>query len=152
MGSSAAFRTGALWSRSPAHVNLIVIRYKELWGDQGAEKDVLDIDGTNVINAATAPISHLVNAMFAFDQASDQTSNAGAPIATFFGIPFLSAVDLYIPASSPPSGTVSVSLRSRGEGPLRTINFPDFPSSTDSVSLQFRDFEVAGRFGHRRRR
>jgi pimeloyl-ACP methyl ester carboxylesterase len=141
----------ALWSKSPAHVNLIVVRYKELWGDQGAENDVLKINGTNVINAATAPISHLVNAMFAFDQGSDKASNVNAPIATFFGIPFLSAVDLYIPASSPPTGTVSVSLRSRGQGPVRTINFPNFPSSTDSVSVELRDFEQPAQPAHHHR-
>jgi len=135
-----------LWSKSPNHVNLIVIRYKEFWGDQGSENDILTIDGTNVINAATAPISHLVNAMYAFDQGNDGVSNVSAPIPTFFGIPFLSAVDLYIPASSPANGTVSVSLKSRGAGPVRTVNFPNFPSTTDSVTVQFHDFEQPAHF------
>jgi pimeloyl-ACP methyl ester carboxylesterase len=138
----------ALWSKSATHVNLIVVRYKELWGDQGAENDVLTINGTNVINAATAPISHLVNAMFAFDQGNDGVSNVSAPIATFIALPFLSAVDEFIPAASPPTGTVSVSLRSRGQGPQRTIHFPNFPSTTDAVSLEFRDFEGPARLGH----
>jgi pimeloyl-ACP methyl ester carboxylesterase len=129
-----------LWSKSPNHVNLIVTRYQELWGDQGSENDVLSIDGTNVINAATAPISHLVNSMFAFDQGNDEASNVSVPIPTFFALPFISAVDLYIPASTPPSGTVSVSLTSRGVGPVRTVNFPNFPSTTDVVSVQFNDF------------
>jgi pimeloyl-ACP methyl ester carboxylesterase len=141
----------SLWSKSPSHVNVIVIRYKELWGDQGAENDVLKINGSNVINAATAPITHLVNAIFAFDQGNDQASNVSAPIATFFGIPFLSAVDLFIPASSLPTGTVSVSLRSRGQGPVRTINFPNFSSTTDVVSVELRDFEQPARPGHRHR-
>jgi hypothetical protein len=131
----------ALWSKSAAHVNLIVIRYKELWGDQGAQNDVLKTNGVNVINAATSPISNLTNTMFVFDQASDGVSNLSAPIPIFFAIPFLSAVDDYIPAASPPTGTVSVSLRSRGAGPVRTVNFPNFPSSTDSVTVQFNDFE-----------
>ena len=111
-------------SRSENHVDLIMLRYKELWGDQGAENDVLTVNGTNVINAATSPISHRTNAMFAFDQGSDGQSNVSAPIPVFFGIPFLSAVDLFIPAASPPTGTVRVDLRlsgvrahSRGELP-----------------------------------
>jgi pimeloyl-ACP methyl ester carboxylesterase len=131
----------ALWSRSPNHVNLIVVRYKEFWGDQGSQNDVLTVNGTNVINPATAPISHLVNAMFAYDQGNDEMSNLSAPIPTFFALPFISAVDLYIPASSPPNGTVSVSLRSRGQGPVRTVNFPNFPSTSDVVTVQFDDFE-----------
>lgn len=130
----------ALWSKSPNHVNLIVVRYQEFWGDQGSENDVLKVNGTNVINAATAPISHLVNAMFAYDQGNDEVSNLSAPISTFFALPFISAVDLYIPASSPPRGTVSVSLRSRGQGPVRTVNFPNWPSTSNAVTVQFDDF------------
>ena len=132
----------ALWSKSPNHVNLIVVRYKEFWGDQGSENDGLAVNGTNVISAATAPISHLVNAMFAYDQGNDEMSNLSAPISTFLALPFISAVDLYIPASSPPTGTVSVSLRDRGQGPVRTVNFPNFPSTSDVVTVQFDDFEA----------
>jgi AF_1763-like, C-terminal domain/Lipase C-terminal domain/Lipase (class 2) len=130
----------ALWSKSPNHVDMLVTRYQELWGNQGSENDVLSIDGTNVINAATAPISHLINSMFAFDQGNDKVSNVSAPIPAFFAQPFISAVDLYIPASTPPKGTVSVSLISRGAGPVRTVNFPNFPSTTDVVTVQFNDF------------
>ena len=128
-------------SRSENHVDLIMLRYKELWGDQGAENDVLTVNGTNVINAATSPISHRTNAMFAFDQGSDGQSNVSAPIPVFFGIPFLSAVDLFIPAASPPTGTVRVDLRSRGSGPTREVSFPNYPSSNNTVTVQFNDFE-----------
>ena len=103
-------------SRSQNHVDLIMLRYKELWGDQGSENDVLTVNGTNVINAATSPISHRTNAMFAFDQGSDGASDVSSPIPVFFGLPFLSAVDLFIPAASPPTGTVRVALTSRGSG------------------------------------
>ena len=80
----------ALSSKSPQHANLIVIRYKELWGDQGSQNDILEINGVNVINAATSPLRHLTNAMFAFDEGNDEVSNVSAPIPTFFAIPFLS--------------------------------------------------------------
>jgi hypothetical protein len=130
-----------LWTKSPNHVNLNVIRYKEFWGDQGSENDTLSIDGTNVINANTAPISHLVLAMFAFNQGNTGVSNVSTPIPIFFALPFLSGVNLYIPASTPPNGTVSVSLKSRGAGAVRTVNFPNFPSSTDVATVQFNDFD-----------
>jgi pimeloyl-ACP methyl ester carboxylesterase len=128
-------------SRSQNHVDLIMVRYKELWGDQGSENDVLTVNGTNVINAATSPISHRTNAMFAFDQGSDGVSNVSTPIPVFFGLPFLSAVDLFIPAASPPTGTVRVALTSRGSGRTRRVNFPNDPSSDNTVSVQFNDFE-----------
>jgi hypothetical protein len=128
-------------SRSQNHVDLIMVRYKELWGDQGSQNDVLTVNGTNVINAATSPISHLTNAMFAFDQGSDGVSNVSSPIPVFFGIPFLSAVDLSIPASSPPRGTVRVALTSRGSGRTHRVNFPNYPSSNNTVSVQWNDFD-----------
>jgi pimeloyl-ACP methyl ester carboxylesterase len=128
-------------SRSQNHVDLIMVRYKELWGDQGSENDVLTVNGTNVINAATSPISHRTNAMFAFDQGSDGVSDVSSPIPVFFGIPFVSAVDLFIPAASPPTGTVRVALTSRGSGPTRKLNFPNYPSSNNTISVQLNDFE-----------
>jgi pimeloyl-ACP methyl ester carboxylesterase len=129
----------ALVDRSPNHSSLIVTRNKELWGDQGAENDVVEINGTNVINAATAPISHRVIGMFAFDAGSDGVSNVAAPLAPFFAQPFLSGVDLFIPTAPP--GSVSVELTSRGVGPSRTVNFPNLPSTTDRVTVQLQDFE-----------
>jgi hypothetical protein len=128
-------------SRSVNHVDLIMVRYKELWGDQGSQNDVLTVNGTNVINAATSPISHRTNAMFAFDQGSDGVSDVSSPIPVFFGIPFVSAVDLFIPAASPPTGTVRVDLTSRGSGPTRAVSFPNYPSSNNTVTVQFNDFE-----------
>ena len=128
-------------SRSVNHVDLIMVRYKEFWGDQGSQNDVLTVNGTNVINAATNPISHLTNAMFAFDQGSDGVSDVSSPIPVFFGIPFVSAVDLFIPASSPPRGTVRVALASRGSGHTHRVNFPNYPSSNNTVSVQWNDFD-----------
>ena len=130
-----------LIERSPRHSALTIVRYKELWGDQGAENDSLLINGTNVINAATAPIAKRVIGMFAFDTGSDGVSNVATPHPVFFALPFLSGVDLFIPAATPPTGTVSVALRSRGAGPVRTVNFPNFASSTDAVSVNLADYE-----------
>ena len=128
-------------SRSPNHADLIMVRYKELWGDQGSENDVLTVNGTNVINAATSPISHRTNAMFAFDQGSDGVSDTSSPIPVFFGLPFLSAVDLFIPGASPPNGTVRVALTSRGSDPSREVSFPNYASSNNTVTVQLNDFE-----------
>jgi hypothetical protein len=130
-----------LIERSPRHSALTIVRYKELWGDQGAESDQLSVNGTQVINPATAPIDKRVIGVFAFDVGSDGVSDVSKPIPVVFGLPFLTGVDLFVPAATPPGGTVSVALRSRGAGPVRTVNFPNFPSSTDAVSVGFWDFE-----------
>jgi pimeloyl-ACP methyl ester carboxylesterase len=130
-----------LIERGPNHGALTIVRYKELWGDQGAENDELLVNGTNVINAATAPITKRVIGMFAFDTGSDGVSNVATPHPVFFALPFLSGVDLFIPAATPATGTTSVALESRGRGPLRTLNVPNFASSTDAISIGFNDYE-----------
>jgi pimeloyl-ACP methyl ester carboxylesterase len=142
-----------LIERSPRHSALTIVRYKEFWGDQGAESDALAINGTGVVNAATAPIDKRVIGMFAFDIGSDGQSNVTVPHPVFFSLPFLSGVDLFLPAAAPPTGKVSVSLKSRGSGRTRTLNFPNFASSTDSVSVNLNDFEyTSARWARHRRR
>jgi len=130
-----------LIERSPKHSAVIIVRYKEFWGDQGAESDVLAINSTGVVNAATAPIAKRVIGMFAFDTGSDGVSNVSVPHPVFFSLPFLSGVDLFLAAAAPPKGKVSVALRSRGAGPTRAVNVPNFPSSTDTVTVNLNDFE-----------
>jgi pimeloyl-ACP methyl ester carboxylesterase len=131
----------ALIEKSPRHVSTVVLRYKELWGDQGAESDVLRFDGRNVLNGATSPIAKRAIGLFAFDRGSDGVTDLLTPIPTFTGLPFLTGVDVFVPAADPPDRTVRVALRSRGRGPLRRLSFPNFVSATDRVSLQFWDFE-----------
>jgi pimeloyl-ACP methyl ester carboxylesterase len=135
--------TGAdlLIEKSPRHSAAVFTRNKEFWGDQGAQNDVLRINGTNVVNPGTAPIAKRAIAIFTFDRGSDGQSNPGSAIPIFTALPFLTGVDLFMPSSSPTTGTVRVRLRSRGRRPARKMSFPNFPSSTDRVSVQFHDFE-----------
>ena len=116
-----------LIERSPRHSALTIVRYKEFWGDQGAESDVLSINGTGVLNAATAPIAKRVIGMFAFDTGSDGVSNVSVPHPVFFSLPFLSGVDLFLPAAAPPEGKVSVALRSTGARADADRELPELP-------------------------
>jgi pimeloyl-ACP methyl ester carboxylesterase len=131
----------SLVARSERHSAALVLRYKEFWGDQGAQNDVLSFNGTNACNPATCPIDKRVNAIFAYDRGLDGRTDTSSPDPVFSRLPFITGVDIFMPASRPPNGTVSVSLRSRGEGPVRTLNFPNFPSTTDGAVVQFNDFE-----------
>jgi hypothetical protein len=76
-----------------------------------------------------------------FDDDGDGISDLSEPNAAIAGLPFLTHADLFIPAAEPPDDTVEVSLRSRGGGPARSLNFPNFRSSTNRVSLHFNDYE-----------
>jgi pimeloyl-ACP methyl ester carboxylesterase len=125
----------------PGSVSAVDIRYKELWGDQGAENDQLLINGVNICTAILCPISKQVNAFFTFDRNRDGQTDLSSPDPVLSALPFIQGADVYIPASSPPSGTVSVQLISRGGGPARTLNVPNWDSLTDGVTLQWNDFD-----------
>ncbi|MGA2284949.1 MAG: alpha/beta hydrolase [Dehalococcoidia bacterium] len=132
---------GLITDMSPNQTDLIIIRYKELWGDQGANNDVLTVDGSNVISPATHPLARFINGTFVFDKGSDKVSHLGVVVPPFNLITFLTAVDLYIAAATPPNATVSSVLTPRDAGgKTDVINVPNWASTTDRVTLQFRDF------------
>jgi hypothetical protein len=125
----------------PGSMSAVNIRYKELWGDQGAENDRLLINGLNVCTAVLCPISKQVNAFFAFDRNRDGQTDLSSPDPFLSSLPFIQGGDVYVPASSPPDGTASWKLISRGGGPVRTLNVPNWDSATDGVTLQWNDFD-----------
>jgi hypothetical protein len=131
----------ALVQRSERHVSGLILRYKELWGDQGAESDVLSLNGTSVCNEVLCPISKQVNAFFFYDRGLDGRTDLSTPDPIFSALPFITGADVFVPAARPPDGKLTASLRSRGAGPVRTLNVPNFPSTTDGVVLQFNDFD-----------
>ena len=119
----------------------VVLRYKEFWGDQESQNDVLSIAGTNVCVPVLCPIDKRVNAVFFSDRHADGRTDLSAPHPVFDALPFVVGVDIFVPAAAPPTGTAAVELRSRGGGPVRTVNFPNFASATDVVTVQLNDFE-----------
>jgi hypothetical protein len=132
-------------------VAMLILRYKEMWGDQGSQSDVVTVNGLEVCNTTTCPLSREVNGLFVADFNHDGKSETGDtwPLYQALGF-FISSVDVFAPAQSPPTGEVTVGLRSRGAGPLRKISFPGWPGTTDIVTAQFNDWEPAPRH-HRAR-
>jgi pimeloyl-ACP methyl ester carboxylesterase len=119
-----------------------VIRYKEMWGDQGANNDTLEIDGVNVLNLATAPRTKRVNAMFVGDDNLDGVTDLSAPVQPWFSLPFISAVDLVVPATIPPDDTIRVEMVARaGDGDEEVVNIPNWATSQNIVTITFRDFQ-----------
>jgi len=123
--------------------SLAIVRYKEFWGDRGAENDVLSINDTDVINPTTAPsgaVGTASVAFFAFDVGSDGVSNLTSVPFPFNVLSFLTAADLFIPTDPP--GTVTVETVPRGDfDEARRVNVPNLPSSQDTITIQLRDFE-----------
>jgi pimeloyl-ACP methyl ester carboxylesterase len=125
----------------PGSVSSVTLRYKELWGDQGAENDQLLMNGLNVCTEVLCPITKQVNAFFAFDRNRDGQTDLSQPDPVLSALPFIQGADVYVRASSPPDETVSFQLVSRGGGDVRTLNVPNWDSTTDGVTLQWNDFD-----------
>ena len=127
----------------PRSLAMVVIRYKELWGDQGSESDVLTVNGLSVCNSSTCPLTKLVNGLFVADFNHDGMSETNQTWPPYQNVSpyFVSSVDVFAPAQSPPTGKVTVGIKSRGKGPLRTLAFPNFSAMTDVVSVQLNDYE-----------
>jgi pimeloyl-ACP methyl ester carboxylesterase len=132
---------GPLIPKSDRHSQLTILRYKEMWGDQPTGNDMLEVGGVNVCTATICPRSKLVNSVQLVDWGGDGLTDLTAPVPFFFAQPFGTGADLFMPAAVPPLGQVSVTLASRSGGAERTVNVPNFPSSSDRVTVQLNDFE-----------
>jgi pimeloyl-ACP methyl ester carboxylesterase len=131
---------GAYAGNRPGSSGAVIIRYKELWGDQKAESDVLKIDGTSVCTPDICPIEQQVNALFAFDvNRNGQTDLTSDPVLA--NVPFLGSVDVFVPASEPPNGTTTYELNSRGTGSMHTLKVPSWEAAGHTQTIQLDDFE-----------
>jgi len=112
----------------------VLTRYREFWGDQGVNNDVLTVNGFNIISPTNSPISKRVNAMFVFDDGLDGVNNIVTPNPFYFALPFITAMDVFIPGTDPPNGVTHIENTSRG-GLTATINVPNWASSKHIISI-----------------
>jgi hypothetical protein len=130
----------------PNHTVGAVTRMREWWGDQASpgDNDRLEINGLNVINPSIAPRMRRVIAVFVLDRNSDGVTDTSASLFPFNALSFLTGVDIFMPASSDASGTISFTETVRGTGGhTETINIPNWPSDQHTVSVYFKDYVAA---------
>lgn len=132
--------------RCPGHSALTVIRNREWWSDQ-PDSDGLAFNGVDVMEGAVSPRARQVLAAFVFDDGCDRASTPGVALPPFAGLPFLTAVDTYLPARPDAADPIRVTQTARGTGGRsRTIAVPNWPSDGHAVSVQFKDYlDVGGR-------
>ncbi|MFF4128401.1 alpha/beta hydrolase [Microbispora rosea] len=104
----------ALMESGPHHANLVISRQKEWWGDQGVAGDSLKVNGTELLNPANTPRSKRAIGLFAYDAGVDRVTDLGAPIPQFFAQPFLSGMDVFLPAGRRPISVVATPRRAAG--------------------------------------
>lgn len=152
---------GNLMTKTANHTDILISRDKEMWGNQGANNDILFVDGYNVMTEQAATRAKHLSALFLMDwgpshttmsipgvmNSPDRVTDLSTPIQVaaaggiFHGITFMSGLDLYMYASSTPSRAISVWLYPRGEsGKIQVINVPNWASNQVRITVVFRDF------------
>jgi pimeloyl-ACP methyl ester carboxylesterase len=140
--------------QGPRHVNLTIVRNREIWGDQ-PDSDILTVSGQNVLTAAVAPRSSPggpngntgeVNALFLTDVGArtatgyadpDQHTDLGkGQLFPFDNLAFLSAADVFVPAGK---RTVVLTMDPRGDSKRETVAVPAWPSAEHRITVAFSD-------------
>ena len=122
----------------------VALRQQEFWGDQGSSSDQLFVDGLNVLTPQISPRAATAGAgvniaMFVFDEKGDNVTDLEkGELFPFNQLTFLTAADVFIPATADGSGSVELVLVARGAGETR-LHVPNWPSSIHRISVMFRD-------------
>jgi triacylglycerol esterase/lipase EstA (alpha/beta hydrolase family) len=141
-------------ARGPNHAAIVISRDKEMWGDQGADNDMLIVDEESVLTEDSGVRAKHLSALFLMDWGPDngaglsepdnwpdQETDLSEPIAEFHGLTFMSGMDLYMPANDPPNRAIAVEMTPRGgDGTPQIVNVPNWPSEDVRISVHFRDF------------
>jgi hypothetical protein len=125
--------------RAEDATGILVQRQREFWGDQGGDSDELYLDGLNVLTTDISPRSGVNLAVFAFDDGEDKVTDLDKGVLSpFNAISFLTAADVFMPATANGDASLEVRLVTRGNGE-KTIHVPNRPSTVHRNSILFRD-------------
>src|SRR5262249_35685474 len=64
----------------------------------------------------------------------DGVNNLVTPNPFYFALPFITAMDVFLPAADPPDGVIHIDNTSR-EGLTATLNVPNWASSKNTMSI-----------------
>ena len=134
----------------PNHAALIVLRYREFWRSHGAQNDTLTVGTTSPGRGNQPPVDVLRNVpndvvgMHLHDNVSPGVSGLGV-IAAFSSQPFQTGVDVYMPATTPPDGTITITNAPRGDtSRTQVLNVANWASqqgtSRHGVLAEFNDY------------
>lgn len=141
----------------PAHAALTMIRMREWYGPGVAAKpaDKLkinvktpqgDVEIPDVIAGAAAKDAAIAGrtdriAMYLHDDKATPKQSSFAPLPYFPGQSFQTGFDVYLPASDPPDGTITLTNIQRGEDSKpQVLSFPNYASDKHTIMVCFADF------------
>jgi pimeloyl-ACP methyl ester carboxylesterase len=138
----------------PNHAAVVVLRYREWWTTHpSGRQDVLQISTTSPGAGDEPPVNALQNVISSgvgvassaigihvHDNPADQLTSLNL-IPFFTTLAFQTGVDVFMPATNPPDGTISFSNAPRGDtGRLQVVRMPNWPSDGHRSSVNFNDF------------
>jgi len=132
---------------SEAHSSLVITRQKEIWVNHpSGQNDTLTIQ-TFTRGRSQPPVDVLLPltdnsriALHVHDDAATPQVSSLALLPFFPTQPFQTGVDVFMPATERANGTITLINAQRGNtSRLQIINVPNWPSSTDRISVIFDD-------------
>ena len=150
LSSSPDGDTRANTNTGDDHSALIAIRMREWYAADNADlpgdqADVLEIstDGEAPVNVLADFVGNGAIGVHLHDDAATPGETTLAALPYFSTQPFQSGVDVFMPAADPPDSTITVRNIPRGDTDRpQTLNVPNWPSSTHSISVVFTDYPV----------
>lgn len=133
---------------SDNHAALVISRDMEWWGDRGADNDILEISTTSaagdqaVVDIISAAMQSNSIGIHVHDDEATPLLTSAAALPYFPEQPFQWGVDVYMPATTPPDGSISIVSSPRGDTQNQQIlNVPNWASSGHRISLIFNDYQ-----------
>jgi pimeloyl-ACP methyl ester carboxylesterase len=143
-GPDAASRTNS--NLGPAHAGLTVLRMREWTAADVLQihesSDSGDVMVENVLNAGVAGTGGAI-ALYIQDDAATPKETTLVPLPYFKDQPFQGGADVYLPASDPTDGVITVTSLPRGDASKpQVLNFPNWPSDKHTIMVYFNDYAL----------
>lgn len=141
VGSQIAANTNS----GDGHVAAVVVREREWWGSRepqdqlwiGTRTSTGEVEAIDALAGVTA---NNTIGIHVHDAAATPGVSTGDLLPYFPSQAFQTGVDVYMPAASPPDGTVSFVSVPRGDtSRQQVINVPNWPSSSHRINVRFDD-------------
>jgi pimeloyl-ACP methyl ester carboxylesterase len=133
-------------NKGPNHAALVVLRYREWWST-GTVRDTLQVSTSSpsgnqpAVNVLANLTSNSLAGIHLHDDAATPRQGTLAALPYFSSQPFQTGLDLYMPAASPPNGTISLVNAPRGDTTkLQRINVANWSATGDASLVEFNDY------------
>jgi Lipase C-terminal domain/AF_1763-like, C-terminal domain/alpha/beta hydrolase fold len=138
----------------PNHAAAVVIRYREWWTTHpSGDEDTLEISTRSPTRGDEPAVDALQNVIsdglavgaspvgvHVHDYLADQVSSLSL-IPFFTTQPFQTGVDVYMPATNPPDGTITFANAPRGDtSRIQVVNTANWASDDHRITVEFNDY------------